>query len=490
VIEPYTTALLLLTMGTLIGASALFSRAMGKAGLPVALLFIAIGMLAGTEGLGNIEFDNYALTFRIGMVALVLILFDGGLNTPMGHLRQYIRPVGVLATAGVVLTALGVAAVARLLGLDWGHALVLGAVVSSTDAAAVFSVLRGSGVHLRKRVGMTLELESGFNDPMAVILTVSMTELLLGKTVSGWHLLWQVVVQIVIGTAVGLAAGYGGSALLRRARLSAAGLYPVLTLALAFFSFGISTLMEGSGFLSVYLCAVILGSAEIRYHSGVLRVHDALAWLSQVTMFLMMGLLALPSRLGGVAADGLIIAVALVFLARPLAVAVCLLPFRYPLKEVLYIGWVGLRGAVPIILATYPVLLGVPDGVAIFSLVFFIVVVSSVVPGATVQPLTRRLGLVSSAPPAPAAVLEIHSTQNLNGAMTSYFIREASAACGASLMDLPFPPSSVAALIVRGKQIIAPKGGTVLNAGDHVYVVSERADLPFLQLIFGQQEQE
>jgi cell volume regulation protein A len=490
VLEPHSTALLLLTMGILIGASALFSQAMGKAGIPVAMLFIALGMTAGSEGIGKIAFEDYGLTFRVGMVALALILFDGGLNTPLSAVRAHIKPVATLATLGVVLTGLAVAVVAHWLDIPWGHALLLGAVVSSTDAAAVFSVLRGSGVHLRKRVGLTLELESGFNDPMAVILTTAMTEVLLGKTVSGWAMAGQVVLQLFLGAAVGLAAGYGGAALLRSARLSAGGLYPVLTVALAFFSFGIATLIEGSGFLAVYLCGVIVGSQEIRYHSGVLRVHDALAWLSQVTMFLMMGLLAFPSRLTDVAFEGIILALALAFIARPLAVALCLLPFRYKATEIAYVGWVGLRGAVPIILATYPVLLGVEGAGTIFNVVFFIVVLSSLIPGATVQPITRMLGLVSSAPPPPSAVLEIHSTQPLNGQLVSFFIGSASAACGATLADLPFPPSSVAALIVRGREVIAPKGGTTLLEGDHVYVVGERPDLPFLQLIFGQQEQE
>jgi potassium/hydrogen antiporter len=488
--EPLTTALFMLTLGTLIAISALFSRAMGKAGIPVALLFIGIGVLAGSEGFGGIEFEDYNFAFRLGAIALVLILFDGGLNTPLLAVRQYIKPAATLATLGVVLTALIVAGMGHLLGLSWNHAFLLGAVVSSTDAAAVFSVLRGSGLHLRKRVGITLELESGLNDPMAVILTLAMTEALVKQDFSVSHVVLGTVIQIAVGTATGLGVGYVGTHLLKRARLPASGLYPVLSVAFAFLSFGLATLLEGSGFLAVYLAGLIIGNNEVRYHHGMLRVHDALAWLSQITMFLMLGLIAFPSRLGTVAGTGIAVALGLAFVARPLAVALCLLPFRYRAVEVFYVGWVGLRGAVPVILATFPVLMGAPGSKTIFDIVFFIVVVNALVPGATVQPLTRKLGLVSNAPPPPEAVLEIHSTQPLTGSLASYFIDSASATCGASMADLPFPESAVATLIVRGSELVAPKGSTVLQANDHIYVFCKREDLPFLQLMFGQQEQE
>jgi cell volume regulation protein A len=391
----------------------------------------------------------------------------------------------VLATAALV--GLG----ARLLfGFPWGHALLLGAIVSSTDAAAVFAVLRGSNLHLKRRVGTTLELESGLNDPMAVILTTSLTEALLQGEAPGWGMLRDILVQMLVGGALGVGFGRVGRWVLRRLRLHTAGLYPVLTLALAFLSFGVPTVLGGSGFLAVYTAGVMVGNQAIRYRTGLLRVHDALAWLSQVVMFLVLGLLVFPRQLSDVAAAGLGMGLFLAFVARPLAVLLCLLPFRFPAREVLYTGWVGLRGAVPIILATFPVLSGAPGARDVFNIVFFIVVVNGFVPGATVPWVTRKLGLATSAPEPPPAVLEIASTHLLRGELSAFHIRAASAAAGARIAELPFPPDSAAVLVVRGLELIAPRGPTVLQPGDHVYVFSRPEDVSLLRLLFGQQEDE
>src|SRR4051812_25606228 len=291
--EPEATALLLTTCGLLLGISVIFSRASQRTGIPIALLFIVVGMLAGSEGLGHIAFDDYRFAFRVGGVALALILFDGGLNTPLATVRKAAAPAGLLATVGVAGTAVLVAAVAHALGLSWPEALLIGAVVSSTDAAAVFSVLRGSGTNLKRRVGTTLEVESGINDPVAVILTTALTHNLItaGRT-SIWLMAGEAVVQMLVGGALGLAFGYGGRALLTRIRLPAGGLYPVLTLAIALLAFAVPTLLYGSGFLAVYVAGVVLGNGALPYRAGLLRVHDSLAWLSQVAMFLVLGLLA------------------------------------------------------------------------------------------------------------------------------------------------------------------------------------------------------
>lgn len=488
--EPNSTAFLVTALGGLMGLSVLFSRAAGRAGIPVALLFITIGALAGSEGIGRIEFEDYGVAFRLGTIALLLILFDGGLNTPSRSLRESIRPATVLATLGVALTAGLVALAARALGLPWGQALLLGATVSSTDAAAVFAVLRGSGLHLKRRVGGTLELESGLNDPMAVILTMAMTTTLIGGVDDWWLLIPTAALQLVVGGGLGTAIGLLGRGLLRHARLPAGGLYPVLTLAFAFVAFGLPTLLSGSGFLAVYVAGLLIGNADIRYRAGVLRVHDAVAWFSQVSMFIMLGLLSTPSRLLDVATLGLGIGFFIAFVARPLAVLACLAPFSFTIKERAYLAWVGLRGAVPIILATFPILAGAPGADEVFHIVFFVVVVGAFIPGATVPWLTKKIGLVSDAPPAPPALLEITSTQLLSSEVVRFFISRVSAACGAAIADLPFPASATAAMIVRGKDLLAPKGSTVLEAGDHVYVFCRPEDLPFLGLIFGQMETE
>jgi potassium/hydrogen antiporter len=397
--EPNATALVLGTAGLLLGGSALLSRTATRLGLPVAFLFLGVGMLAGSDGIGRIAFEDYALAFRLGTCALVLILFDGGLNTPLAVIRPVAGPSVVLATLGVAGTAGVTAAAARLLLADvsWTFALLLGAIVSSTDAAAVFSVLRGSGTRLRERVGSTLEVESGLNDPMAVILTLALTESLVTGAPLGWRTLGAVALQLAVGGLLGALLGTAAARLVRSVQLSSAGLVPVLTVGCALLTFGLTTFAHGSGFLAVYLAGMAVGRERLPDRSGLLRVHDGLAWLAQVAMFLMLGLLVFPSRLGAVAVPGTVLALVLAFVARPLVVNLCLLPFRYSGKERLYVGWVGLRGAVPIILATFPVLAQVPGSDTLFNLVFFAVVVSGLLPGATVARVSRWLGVEAEA---------------------------------------------------------------------------------------------
>jgi cell volume regulation protein A len=488
--EPIPTALLLTTFGALLAVSVLTSRATERFGVPVALIFLLIGVLAGSEGIGGIDFENYRFAFRLGTIALVLILFDGGLNTPLAQVREHVMPAGILATFGVIGTAAVLALGGHVLGMTWPQAALLGAIVSSTDAAAVFSVLRGSGIQLKRRVGVTLEVESGINDPMAVILTTTLTAALVRPAGElDWvHLVLQVLLQMVIGGVAGIAIGLLGRFVLTRIRLPSGGLYPALSLAIACLAFGVPTLLDGSGFLSVYVAAVIIGNARLPYRPGLVRVHDALAWLSQIAMFLVLGLLVFPSRLTEVALLGLGLALFLAFVARPLVVAVCLAPFRYPLKEVMYVGWVGLRGAVPIILATFPVLASAPGAERIFDIVFFVVVANAFVPGSTVAWVTRKLGLESRDPPAPKAVIEIESTQPLNGELLSFYIDHALAVAGVPLAELPFPDGTAVTMLVRGHDLVAPRGSTVLEAGDHIYVFTRPEDRPFLQLLFGRPE--
>lgn len=486
--EPRSTAIALVTVGILVALSALTSRFSGRLGVPLALIFLAIGMLAGEDGFG-LQFSNYPLTFQLGTIALVLILFDGGLNTPQSVVKAGVRPAALLATLGVVVTALLVAVGAWLLGVDAKHAALLGAIVSSTDAAAVFAVLRGSGIQLRRRVGITLELESGLNDPMAVLLTVTATRFLVTGEEPSWLLIVHVVRELGIGLAAGLGIGYGARTLLTRARLAAGGLYPVVTIALALLAYSVPTLLHGSGFLSVYVAAVIVGNAPLPYRAGILRVHDAAAWVAQVGMFLLLGLLVSPRRLLDVAILGLLLGVGMAFVARPVAVLLCLLPFRYPRKELAYIAWVGLRGAVPIILATFPVMARAKGSLEIFHLVFFIVVVNALVPGSTIRWVTDRLGLRSPEPPPPPAVLEVTSTLQLDGKILAFFVDKASAASGVAIRDLPFPPSTSVMVIVRGHSLLAPKGDVELAPGDHLYVVASPEDEPLVRLIFGQQEE-
>lgn len=489
-VEPLATAVLLTALGALLGVAVLSSRAAERTGLPLVLIFIVVGMLAGSEGIGGIAFEDHGVAWRIGTIALVLILFDGGINTPLQHVRPAWAPSVVLATVGVALTAALVAIAARLLGLDWSVALLVGAVVSSTDAAAVFAALRGSGLQLARRAGATLELESGLNDALAVMLTIGFTTQLMAadQAVEWWRTLLNVIQQLAIGGLAGWGLGIGARAILRRVRLTSTGLYPALTVSIALLTFGGTSLIGGSGFISTYVAALIIGSANLPFRPSLVRVHDALAWLSQIVVFLMLGLLVFPSHLTDVALLGLALTAAMVFIARPVAVALCLLPFKYSARETALIGWGGLKGAVPVILASYPVLSAVPGAERVFNLTFFVVVVNMLVTGSTLPWLTRRFRLDSTEPPAPPAVLEISSSMPLSVELLSFYVDEALDLAGVPLTAIPFPPSASVTLIVRGGDVIVPHPESTLESGDHVYVVTRPEDRPFVQLLFGRPE--
>lgn len=485
--EPASTALTLTAAGILLVLSVLFSRPSERIGIPVVLVFLLIGLLVGVR-FGH-DFIDFELAFRIGTVGLVLILFDGGLNTPFRQVREHLLPASLLATLAVIGTAFLVALAAWLLGLNWMMALLLGAIVSSTDAAAVFSALRGSGVQLSRRVGATLELESGLNDPMAVILTLTLTAQLAGTdpfNLTGF--LATVAMQLLIGLGAGLAIGWIGSRLLDSIRVPAAGLYPALTLALALLAFGVPTLFMGSGFLAVYVAALMLGNQRLPYRSGILRVHDALAWLAQISMFLVLGLLAVPEILVSFGWNGLLLALALALIARPLMVTACLLPFRYSARETAFISWVGLRGAVPILLATYPVLAGVENAMALFHLVFFVVVVNALIPGATVRWAVALFRVERGGVQRPAPVLEINAIDSLPVQIISFTLHPAALVTGQPARMLPLPAGADILLVVREREALPVRPDTVLESGDHVHIMVRPDDMRSVELMFGLRE--
>lgn len=483
--EPTATALLLLVFGALIAFSVLFTRTLDRLGVPVVLLFLVLGMLGGSEGVGRIHFEDHELAFRFGTIALVLILFDGGLNTAHSSILRSLAPAGLLATLGVAGTAGIVALVARLFGLGWGESLLIGAIVSSTDAAAVFAVLRGGSLRVKEPMRSTLEVESCVNDPMAVILTVTVVDVLRTGAAPGWSILATVPIQLVVGALVGTLVGFCGRFTLGRVTLATAGLYPAATLALAFIAFGLATVAAGSGFLAVFAAAAVMGNGPLPYKAGLTRVHDAVAWFAQVSMFLMLGLLVDPSNLIPVAGTGLALGLVLAVVARPIAALLCLLPLRWHRPQLIFTAWVGIRGAVPIILATIPVMAGIPNAERVFNIVFFIVVVSTIVPGATIVALARRLKLGDLDAPAPAAHIEMHSRRRLEGDIFVYRIDPAVAVCGAKLSELAFPVDATVLLIVRGDLLIPARGNTRLEAGDYVYAFCRSTDEPALGLLFG-----
>src|SRR5688500_11490328 len=488
--EPVATAALLTTVAVLLGISALFGRAFERMGVPIVLGFLAIGVAAGLPSIGNIAFGNYHFAFRIGVIALVLIIFEGGLNTSARAFKRVAAPAVTLATLGVVLTAAVVAVAATFLGIGRGSAMLLGAIVASTDAAAVFSVLRGSRTQLNHRVATTLEVESGINDPVAILLTLGITQNLIGQDqhTSIPLMAADVIIELVIGAILGVLIARVALLSFKRLRPPSGGLMAVVTTSLALLSFGAATLLHGSGFVAVYAAGIVLGNGRLPMRSSVIRFHDAFGWLSQITMFLFLGLLAFPHRVMTQIPIGLAIAFALTFIARPLAVVACLLPFRYTLREVFFIGWVGLRGAVPIVLAIYPVLAGFTEGEAIFDIVFVVVVLNALIPGSTVRAATRLFKLESHTPPPPSAVMQVEAAQVLNADVLSFYVTPAIAAAGVSLADLPFPEGAAVSMIVRGDDLIPPKGSTILEPGDHVYVITRSEDLNEIQLLFGKPE--
>jgi cell volume regulation protein A len=461
------------------------SKVSARLGLPVLVLFLALGMLAGSEGVGGIEFENYSLAHAIGSFALAMILFDGGLGTPMSAVRQVWKPALVLAVPGVLLTALvtGLAA-AWILGIPPLEGLLLGSIVGSTDAAAVFGILRAGGVSLSKRLQSMLELESGSNDPMAIFLTVGCIDVITGKTPLGVGLLQLFASQMIVGGLIGIAIGMVAVRVINRIRLDAAGLYPVLATSFGLLAFGLAVATGGSGFLAVYLAGIVIGNSRLVFQRGIRLFHDAGAWLSQIIMFVVLGLLSFPSRLLDVAPQGLAIGAVLILVARPVAVLPLLLPFRFSPRDVLFISWVGLKGAVPITLATFPLLYGTPSAGLTFDVVFFVVVLSALVQGWSLAPLARWLGLETEPEPTPPVALEITSLQHLDGDIVDYLVGPDSRAAGRTVRELALPAGVVIALVSRGSDIVPPQGSTRLNAGDHVIIILKPHVRPLVDRIF------
>jgi cell volume regulation protein A len=464
---------LILVAGILLLIGIVSSKFSARLGLPVLVLFLVVGMLAGEDGPGALDFDNFVVAHAIGTVALAVILFDGGLQTRVPALRAVWKPAALLATFGVLVTAILTGAAAwYVLDLPPLVGMLLGSIVASTDAAAVFSVLRSQGLQLRPRVAAALEVESGSNDPMAIFLTVGLLEVLFGRVSPGLGLLKLFVLQMGVGAVVGLATGWLSIRIINRIDLAAPGLYPVLAGACALLAFGIAAALGGSGFLSVYLAGIVLGNNRLIFQRGTFLFMNALAWISQIAMFVVLGLLSTPSELVGVAVPALIVSAVLILVARPLAVVPLLLPFEFSAREHLLISWVGLKGAVPIILATFPLMYGLAEGRLIFNVVFFVVLVSATLQGWTLPLLATRLGLQEDNAPPPPVSLELLSLKDVGAEVVDYALPQASALAGRTLEDLKLPEGAVVAMIARGKSLIPPRGSTSLATGDHLFIIS------------------
>lgn len=468
--------------GLLVLLSVLASRWAGRVGIPSLLLFLGIGMLAGSEGPGGIAFDDHVLAEQVGVVCLALILFSGGLDTRWSEVRGAARLAAPLATVGVLVTA-GVVAVAAsaVLSLPWREALVVGAVVSSTDAAAVFGVLRSSGVALRGRLEGALELESGANDPMAVFLTLTAIALVQDPSASALGFVASFVAQAVVGAGVGAAAGWAGGRLVNRVGAGLDALYPALTLGVGLLAFSVAALLGGSGFLAVYVAGVVLASGRLAHRGTITRVHEALAWMSQIALFLVLGLLVFPSRLPEVALEAVAIAVVLVLLARPAAVGLSLLGSRLGWRDRTLVAWVGLRGAVPIVLATFVLAEGVPGAERTFDVVFVVVLVSVLVQGPTVGRAARLLGVDEAPAEQPGRGLEALDDDPEGAGLHRRRVEAGAPADGARLAELGLAPGCLVVLVTRAGHHLVPEGETRLEAGDELLVVAHEAELAVLE---------
>ena len=468
---------ILLIGSVLLIISVLAGKTSYRFGVPVLIFFVLIGMLAGSEGIGGIYFDDPGIARFIGYVALNFILFSGGLETRWEVIKPVFWHGFTLSTAGVLITAVSVGFfVWAVTDFSFLEGLLLGSVVSSTDAAAVFSILRSKSIGLKKNLRATLELESGSNDPMAYFLTIALTGLLMEKDHTALSLIPLFIKQMVIGGAAGLIFGRLGKELINRIKLDFEGLYPVLVIALMFLTWSFTDFIGGNGFLAIYLAAVYLGNQYLIHKKTIMQVFDGLAWLMQIVIFLTLGLLVFPSNIIPIIGTGLLVAAFLMFIARPLSVFITLIPFKVKLRNMTFISWVGLRGAVPIVFATYPLLEGVGKADMIFNLVFFISLSSVLFQGTTLSLVAKWLHVAIPEKAKLKTPPDIELADSIKSELTEIEIDEKCPAVGKQIVELGFPRTAIIAVIKRKGKYITPNGSTVLEPDDRLVILAENAE--------------
>jgi len=476
---------ILVVASVLLLVSILASKISSRLGVPALLLFLIVGMLAGSEGPGGIQFDDPELAQFLGIVALAYILFSGGLDTDFQDIRPVLGQGLILATVGVLMTAGLVAVVAnQVLDFSLKESVLLASIMSSTDAAAVFAVLRGKNVRLKGHLKPLLELESGSNDPMAIFLTIGMITLLQEPEKSVFSLIPMFIQQMALGALFGYVTGRGLTVLLNWLRLEYDGLYSVVTIAAVMLTYGVTSVLGGNGFLAVYLAGLVLGNQTFIHKRSIKGFHDGLAWLMQIVMFLALGLLVFPSELGPVIPEGLLLSIFLMLVARPLAMFATLVRSRMNLREKVFVAWVGLRGAAPIILATFPLVAGLEQADAIFNVVFFVVLTSVLVQGTSLAPVARWLGVDAPFQPKRAPRIELVPGAGVKNDLLELVIPDHSPVAGRRLVDIQLPRETLVVLIGREDDLVVPSGATTLNAGDTVLVLAEKSNLPQVRSLF------
>jgi cell volume regulation protein A len=472
-----STENILLIGSILLFVSVVAGKTSYRFGVPTLLLFLGVGMLAGSEGLGGIQFDDARIAQFIGIVALNFILFAGGMDTDWRSIKPVLKQGITLSTLGVLLTAVSVGLFVHwLTDFSLYEGLLLGAIVSSTDAAAVFSILRSRNVALKHNLRPTLELESGSNDPMAYFLTIAFTGLVAQPEGSIWSIIPLFIKQISLGAAMGAAFGYLHARIVNKLRPDFEGLYPVLIIALMFFTFAATDFVGGNGFLAVYLSAVILGNQDVLHKRTILQAFDGYAWLMEIILFLTLGLLVYPSGIWPVAGVGLLVAIFLIFVARPLSVFLSLSLFKMKNRSRWFISWVGLRGAVPIVFATYPLLAGVDKANAIFNMVFLISVTSVLLQGTTLAKVAQWLHVALPEKVKRKNNIDMLLSDGLKSELREVVIPAGSPAHGQPIVNLHIPRNTLIAIIERQGKYVTPNGSTVLESGDKLLLVSEKLD--------------
>ena len=464
---------LILVAGALLAVGIAAAKVADRVRVPGLLLFLGLGILVGSEGPGGVEFDDAELTRTLGTIGLVLILFEGGLSAGWREIRPVVVTAASLALIGTVITALIAGAAASwLFGLGALESLIVGAAIAATDSAAIFAVLRGS--RLRRRLARTLEGESGMNDPVALLLVTGFIDWIqqpgYGLEDMALNLAGRLALGAVLGIAIGFAARWG----LRNVDLPNPGLYPVASIASAGISYGLAEIAGGSGFLAVYLTALILGTGPVPARNTMVAFHQGVAWVAQIALFFLLGLLVFPSQLGEVAVDGLLLSAALMLVARPFAAYFASLPSPFSARERALLGWAGLRGAIPIWLATFPVIAGVEGGDQLFNIVFFVVLTSTLIQGASFEPLARLLRVTTTEPALPRPLVESGLIRRLGGEVIAYRVGEGDAAVGHMVKELGLPRDALVNVIVRQGSAIPPRGSTEIQAGDELHVLVRR----------------
>ncbi len=479
---------LILVAGLLLAIGLLAAKAADRVRVPGLLLFLALGMLLGSEGIGGVDFGgdpaDYELAQTLGTIGLILILFEGGLTAGWGEIRPVLGTAISLATIGTLVTAVITGFVAVwLFDLSTLEGLLIGAAVAATDSAAIFAVLRGS--HLKKSLARALEGESGMNDPVALLLVLGFIDWIQDPGYGLADMASTLALKLALGVAFGAAIGFGARWCFRNLDLPNPGLYPVASIATVALAYGVPELVHGSGFLSVYIAALILGTGPVPAKPTIIAFHQGLSWVAQISLFALLGLLVFPSGLGEIAGEGLLLSAALIFVARPAAafIASAFSPFNG--RERLMLGWAGLRGAIPIWLATFPVVAGVGDNELIFNSIFFVVVTSTLIQGATFEPLAKRLGVVSDEATLPPPLIETGIIHELGAESFVWRIREGDAAAGVMAKELELPREALVNLIVRDGEALPPRGSTELQAGDELHIVARLEVLDAVQQLAG-----